>query len=169
MAEPFLGEIRIFAFGTIPNGWLPCNGQKLPIRNNQALFSIITTLYGGDGVNDFALPNLQGRVPVHPGAGVVLGKSVGEVSHMLTTNEIPQHNHKLSGSNIAATSKVATGNFVASTGTVSSYAAAGATPNAMMASNAIGTSGGGIAHNNMQPYLTFNFCIAISGIYPPKP
>jgi microcystin-dependent protein len=168
MAEPFVGEIRIFAFGTIPNGWAPCNGQKLSVRSNQALFSIISTLYGGDGVNDFALPNLQGRVPVNPGAGVTLAQSAGEAAHVLTTNEIPLHNHTLKANQTTSNSKVAAGNFVGVAGTINSYAT-GVTPNQTLSPSAVSKSGGDGAHNNMQPYLTFNFCIALTGIYPPKP
>ncbi|WDF50048.1 tail fiber protein [Paenibacillus sp. KACC 21273] len=168
MAEPFVGEIRIFAFGTIPNGWAPCNGQKLPIRNNQALFSIITTLYGGDGVNDFALPNLQGRVPVNPGTGITLGQSSGEAAHALTANEMPNHNHTLKANKTSSNSKVAAGNFAAVTGTVNSYAT-GINPNQLLSPSAVSKSGGDLVHNNMQPYLTFNFCIALTGIYPSRP
>ena len=104
MAEPFIGEIRSFAFGVVPDGWAPCNGQLLPIAQNQALYAILGNTYGGDGRTTFALPNLQGRAPVHPGGGVTLGQSAGEETHVLTVNEMPMHNHSAYGSSDASSS-----------------------------------------------------------------
>lgn len=167
MAEPFLGEIRIFSFATIPQGWILCNGQLLQIRNNSALFALLSNTYGGDGRTTFAVPDLRGRVPVHPGAGVTLGQSAGEAAHVLTVSEIPQHTHELSASNVAGTAKVAANNVMATTGTIPSYTTT--TPNAVMASTAISTVGQNVAHNNMQPYLALSYCIATVGIYPPRP
>ncbi|MCL9660734.1 tail fiber protein [Paenibacillus hunanensis] len=167
MAEPFVGEIRIFAFGTIPSGWIACNGQKLPIRSNQALFALLSTTYGGDGVNDFAVPDLRGRVPLHPGTGINRGTSAGEAAHVLTTGEIPAHNHTMSVNSAGATEKPATDNFLGATGAANSYSSN--QPNIQMAQQTIGNAGAGGAHNNMQPYLTFNFCIATTGLFPPRP
>ncbi len=168
MAEPFVGEIRIFAFGTIPSGWIPCNGQKLSIQSNQALFSLLTNTYGGDGKVDFAVPDLRGRVPIHPGGGITLGQSAGEAAHALTANETPPHNHTLYASNATGTVKVATNNVMAATGTVNSYSTT-TPPNAAMATGALANAGSNVAHNNMQPYLTFSYCIATTGLYPPRP
>ncbi|MDR6245868.1 phage tail protein [Paenibacillus hunanensis] len=167
MAEPFVGEIRIFAFGVIPRGWIACNGQILQIRENQALFSLITNMYGGDGRTTFAVPDLRGRVPVQPGGGINMGQSAGEAVHVLTTNEMPAHNHTLSASSAAGTAKIATNNVMATTGAINSYSTA--PPNAVMATTAISNTGASAAHNNMQPYLTVSYCIATTGIYPSRP
>lgn len=167
MAEPFVGEIRIFSFGVIPRGWLPCNGQLLQIRNNTALFSLLGTTYGGDGRTDFALPDLRGRAALHPGASFALGNAGGEQTHALTVNEMPTHNHLLNVSSAGATNKAAAGNYPASSGTSNAYAAAG--PTAQMASQTLSVTGAAIGHSNMQPYSTFNYCIATMGLYPTRP
>jgi len=161
MAEPFLSEIRVFSFNFPPKGWAMCNGQLLPINQNQALFSLLGTTYGGDGRVTFALPNLQGRVPVHSGAGFVLGQSGGEESHTLSLAELPAHGHALMGtSNPGIT--VQPGGALLATPMEKLYAVGGAVPLAP----SIGATGGGQAHENRQPYLCLTFCIALQGIFP---
>ena len=162
MAEPFLSEIRIMSFGFPPKGWALCDGQLLPINQNQALFSLLGTTYGGDGRVNFGLPNLQGRTPIHMGSGHTLGERGGEQAHTLTINELPAHSHVMNGSDTPAESNVATGSFLA---TVSG----GYTP----ASNLVALTpatvvniGGSQAHLNMQPFLVLNFSIALQGIFP---
>jgi len=163
MAEPFLSEIKIVSFNFPPKGWAFCNGQLLPINQNQALFSLLGTTYGGDGRVNFGLPNLQGRTPVHEGDGIGLGELGGEASHTLSVSEIPSHNHSANGS--GATSTVATpgSNFWGNAG-LASYSTA--TPNATMGATALGNAGGNQPHNNLQPYLVLNMIIALQGIFP---
>ncbi len=163
MAEPFLGEIRIFSFGFAPRGWAMCNGQLLPINQNQALFSLLGTTFGGDGRVNFGLPNLQGRTPLHFGAGIVLGESAGEQSHVVTISEMPTHTHVANATNTAGTAITAANNLLAGTAT-QLYAA----PQNLVALNAatLTNVGGSQAHQNMQPFLTLNFCIALQGIFP---
>ncbi|GIP55365.1 MULTISPECIES: phage tail protein [Paenibacillus] len=163
MSEPFLGEIRSFSFGIVPKGWAACNGQTLPIHQNQALYSLLGTIYGGDGVTTFALPDLRGRVPVHPGNGVQLGQSAGEEHHTLTVQEMPQHTHFVFGAGTSSSNKAA--NNVWGTAPSSMYAAEATT---QMSSNALSTTGQSQPHNNMQPYNVLSFCIAINGIYPSR-
>lgn len=162
MGEWFLGEIRIFAFGWVPDGWLPCNGQLLSINQNSALFALLGTTYGGDGISTFALPNLQGRAPVHVGNGVDLGQSSGEEKHTLTTQEMPQHTHQvLASSNDANEASPAKDYWATSTYTLYDFDA-----NVALAAGAISNTGGNQPHPNMQPYLVANFCIAMQGIFP---
>lgn len=166
--EPFLGEIRIFPLQQAPKGWAFCNGQLLPINQNQALFALLGTTFGGNGQTNFALPNFQGRVPIHTGVGHNVGEAGGEVAHTISIAEMPQHIHFLTASgqqgnsqnprfgttghllaqdpgNVYTTSAVALGTFAA--GTVTNV-------------------GGSQAHMNMQPYLALGFCIALQGIFP---
>ena len=164
MATPFLGEIKIFSFGFPPKGWALCDGQLLPINQNQALFSILGTTYGGNGTQTFALPNLQGRVPVHTGNGIILGESSGEQAHTLTLPELPVHTHTPVGSSNKANSGDPTGNLWASA-TAGSYLP---TANTTMNAGSIQASGGGQAHDNMSPHLVLNFCIALQGIFPSR-
>ena len=162
MAEPFLSEIRIMSFGFPPKGWALCDGQLLPINQNQALFSLLGTTYGGDGRVNFGLPNLQGRTPIHMGGGHVLGERGGEQAHTLTINELPAHSHVMNGSDTPAESNVATGSFLA---TVSG----GYTPAGNLVALTPATVvnlGGSQAHLNMQPFLVLNFSIALQGIFP---
>jgi microcystin-dependent protein len=163
MASPFLAEIRIFSFGFAPKGWAQCNGQVLPINQNQALFSLLGTTYGGNGVSTFALPNLQGRLPVHVGNGIVLGELGGEASHTLNFSEMPAHTHVPVGSSAAASVGDPTGNLWA-TGN------AGYNPNANTTMNpaCITNLGGSQPHENRSPYLTLNICIALQGIFPSR-
>lgn len=164
---PYIGEMRIFSFQPIPKGWLPCNGQTLQISGNQALFSLLGTTYGGDGQTTFRLPNLQGRVPLHQGAGHILGEAGGEPSHTLTQGEMPQHNHGLFGNNATAAGNVPGSTMrLANNEPGSLYGPANST--APMNPQSIGATGGGQAHENRQPYLGLNFCIAVVGVFPSR-
>ena len=162
MSTPFLAEIRIFSFGFAPKGWALCNGQLLPINQNQALFSLLGTTYGGDGRVNFALPNLQGRVPFHVGDGLTLGESSGETAHTLAISEMPAHTHTPVGSSNNAGAASPAGNLWAS------LSGGGYSPTANTAMNpaSILPTGGSQAHDNMSPYLVLNFCIALQGIFP---
>lgn len=161
MAEPFLSEIRIMSFNFAPKGWALCNGQLLPINQNQALFSLLGTTYGGNGQTNFALPNLQGRLPIHFGAGHILGERGGASSQTLSLQEMPGHTHTLTANNSNATTTEPTNNVFASTPV---YHA----PTNLVSLNpqSVTSVGGSQAHNNMQPYLVLNFCIALQGIFP---
>ncbi|MEP6510459.1 MAG: tail fiber protein [Dokdonella sp.] len=165
MAEPFLSEIRLMSFGFAPQGWALCNGQILPINQNQALFSLLGTTYGGDGRVNFALPNLQGRVPMHFGNSHTLGERGGEQTHTLSVSEMPMHLHAAQASPKSDSSNVSipAGNFLASplSQTYTPPAAVG-----LMDPTTISNAGGSQAHVNMQPYLTLSFCIALQGIFP---
>ncbi len=162
MAEPFLAEIRIMSFGFAPKGWAMCNGQLLPINQNQALFSLLGTTYGGDGRVNFGLPNLQGRTPIHSSNGHVLGERAGEQAHTLIASELPQHTHVAQGSNNNGDSVTPLGNVLG--GVSNMYAPAGNLTSLNPAT--ITSVGGSQAHLNMQPFLTLNFCIALQGIFP---
>jgi len=165
MTEPFLSEIRIMSFGFPPKGWAQCNGQLLPINQNQALFSLLGTTYGGDGRVNFALPNLQGRSPMHEGNSHTLGELGGEQAHTLSIGELPTHVHVASASNAPATSGAPNTTRVLSQSTGANLYGA-ATNLTTMAPNALASVGGSQAHQNMQPFLVLNFCIALQGIYP---
>lgn len=162
MSTPFLGEIKIFSFSFAPKGWALCNGQLLPINQNQALFAILGTTYGGDGVTTFALPNLQGRVPVHVGNGIILGQRAGEQSHTLNISELPAHTHTPVGSSSSASSASPAGDLWASLSS-SGYSPS---PDTTMNPASILPTGGSQPHDNMSPYLALNFCIALQGIFP---
>ena len=162
MATPFLGEIKIISFNFPPKGWALCNGQLLPINQNQALFSILGTTYGGDGRVNFALPNLQGRIPVHVGDGIVLGESAGEAAHTLHISELPGHSHSLAASPATATLTAAAGN-VWGQANAAPFAPA---PNEVMHPSCVTPVGGSQPHTNMSPYLVLNFVIALQGIFP---
>lgn len=164
MTEPFIGEIQIFPFAFAPRGWALCNGQLLPINQNQALFSLLGTTYGGDGKATFALPDLRGRVPVHFGNGVTLGQSAGEETHTLTPAEMPTHTHAVMAGG-EATAIPPAGNVWGSVAGQNLYAA---TATAAMAGAAISTAGSSQPHNNMQPYAVLNFCIALQGVFPSR-
>jgi microcystin-dependent protein len=163
MTNPFIGEIKVVGFTFPPRGWAFCNGQTLPINQNQALFSILGTTYGGDGVTNFRLPDLQGRMPVHPGNDVTLGEAGGEASHMLTINELPAHNHQATAA-AAATGPSPQGTTWAPSGHDMYAPSADTTMNA----SAVGNAGGGEAHENQAPYLVLNFVIALQGIFPSR-
>ena len=162
MAEPFLSEIRIVSFNFAPKGWAECNGQLLPINQNQALFSLLGTTYGGNGQTTFGLPDLRGKVPIHVGSGFTLGTTGGEQAHTLTVNEMPIHTHVLSGSSTNADAVVPTGNVLAQVADTYGLPAQLTT----LDPSTNGPSGGSQAHQNMQPYLTLNYCIALQGIFP---
>ncbi len=174
MADPFVAEIRMFGFNFPPKGWAFCNGQLLPISQNTALFSLLGTNYGGDGKSTFALPNLQDSVPLHQGQGpglssYVVGQSGGEQAVTLLESEMPSHTHGVKGSTGSNQTSPAPGNAWASgqkLGGGNIYAPAG--NNVPMSPSALSPSGGSLPHNNMQPYLVLNFCIALSGIFPPR-
>jgi len=163
MAEPILSEIRVFSFNFAPRGWAQCNGQLLPISQNQALFSLLGTTFGGDGRVNFGLPNLQGRTPIHVGSGHTLGERGGEQAHTLNIAEVPTHTHVLSADGGAATTPTAT----ASTSLAAvNNAYTPATNLVAMAPGAVTSVGGSQPHLNMQPFLTLNFCIALQGTFP---
>jgi microcystin-dependent protein len=163
MSEPFLSEIRIMSFGFPPKGWALCDGQLLPINQNQALFSLLGTTYGGDGRVNFGLPDLQSRVPMHMGNGHTLGERGGEQAHTLSISELPAHTHTPSASADAPSKPSAAGNLWA-TGNAQVYAAM---PDSAMNQACTPVSiGGSQAHLNMQPFLTLSFCIALQGIFP---
>jgi microcystin-dependent protein len=162
MAEPFLSEIRIMSFIFAPKGWALCNGQLLPINQNQALFSLLGTTFGGDGRVNFALPDLRGRTPIHVGSGHTLGERGGEQAHTLSIAELPTHTH-------VANATSATGNASNPTGNVLAAANNLYTSPSNLTSLSPGTvtnTGGSQAHLNMQPFLTLSFCIALQGIFP---
>ena len=162
MSTPFLAEIRIFSFNFAPKGWAFCNGQLLPINQEQALFSLLGTTYGGNGQVNFALPNLQGNTPVHFGDGFIQGQVSGEQNHTLSLIEIPTHNHSWSATSAAANTPSPTGSLL---GEVQAYngSASNLVP---MYPTQLSSVGGSQPHPNMQPYLTLNFCIALAGIFP---
>ena len=162
MAEPFLSEIRVFSFNFAPKGWALCNGQLLPINQNQALFSLLGTTYGGDGRVNFGLPNLQGSAPIHMGGGHTLGERGGEQNHTLSVAEMPTHMHPLVASSANA-SQAAPGAAIQAAAN-NAYTP----PSALTAitPGTVTTVGGSQAHLNMQPFLTLNFSIALQGIFP---
>jgi microcystin-dependent protein len=163
MSEPFIGEIRMFANNYAPQGWALCNGQVLPINGNQALFSLLGTAFGGDGMTTFALPNLQGRVPMQISNPGPVGQTGGEEAHTLTVNEMPQHTHQASAGTDSPSTTAAGNAWGGAAGT--NYAEQA---NVQMSPNAIATAGQTQAHANMQPFTVVNFCIAITGIYPTR-
>jgi microcystin-dependent protein len=169
MAEPFLSEIRIMSFVFAPKGWALCNGQLLPINQNQALFSLLGTTFGGDGRVNFALPDNRARTPIHVGSGHTLGERGGEQAHTLSIAELPTHSHVLNGSTSNATAVAPTGNVLArgsaSNGNPINYHAPATELTALQAGSVTNT-GGSQAHLNMQPFLTLSFCIALQGIFP---
>ncbi len=162
--EPFLGEIRMVSFNYAPRGWALCNGQLLPINQNQALFSLLGTTFGGDGRVNFALPDLRGRVPIHAGGGHTLGERAGEEAHTLSIAEVPTHQHVLNASTSDANSPSPTGNVFAKSGGNQFYGPASNLVS--LIPGTVANIGGSQAHLNMQPFLTINFCIALTGIFP---
>jgi microcystin-dependent protein len=170
--DPFIAEIRIFPFTFAPRGWAFCNGQLLSISQNTALFSLLGTTYGGDGRTTFALPDLRGSAPMHQGQGPGLpnhdlGERGGSTTVTLSQNQMPMHAHAWMGSNQTAEDRTPANEFVARAtgGTLYTTKSDGVTP---LASGAVTSIGGSQPHNNLQPYLTFNFCIALQGIFPPR-
>ena len=173
MSEPFLAEVKMVGFNFAPRGWAFCDGQILPINQNQSLYSLLGTTYGGDGRTSFALPDLRGRVPMHVGNDggghtVQLGQKSGEETHTLASNEMPQHTHGAFASSDGVTQASPSGNSLgvpgASIGNI--YRPSGTSVN--LSSAAVSNDGGGQAHENMQPYLVVNFCIALRGLFPSR-
>lgn len=162
MSEPFLSEIRLMSFNFAPKGWALCNGQLLPINQNQALFALLGTTYGGNGQTDFALPDLRGRTPIHVGNGHSLGERAGTETHTISISELPTHSHGVSAAAVPGNTPVPTNASLAQANNL--YG----TPSNMTAinTNTVAPVGGSQPHNNMQPYFTVNFCIALQGIFP---
>ena len=163
MAEPFLSEIRMMSFNYAPKGWALCNGQLLGIGQNQALFSLLGTTFGGDGRSDFALPDLRGRTPIHVGSGHTLGERAGEQAHTLNISELPTHTHVATATTASQNTVVPTGAYFAGTAPSEFYSG---TTNVAMNAGMVTNTGGSQAHLNMQPFLTINFSIALQGIFP---
>jgi microcystin-dependent protein len=163
MAEPFLAEIRIMSFGFAPKGWALCNGQFLPINQNQALFSLLGTTYGGNGQTTFALPDLRGEVPIHFGSSHTMGEKAGTTSVTINLQTLTAHNHFVNANKGVGTKTLPTGNLL-SKAPANTYGPAAS----LVAMNpaAVGNTGGSQPHNNMMPYLVLNFCIALQGIFP---
>jgi len=165
MAEPFLSEIRIMSFGFPPKGWAECNGQLLPINQNQALFSLLGTTFGGDGRVNFALPDLRARTPIHVGAGHTLGERGGEDAHTLSIAELPTHAHVVNASSTDADTVAPAANTVMARAEVT-QPYRDATNLVAMGPTAITTRGGSQPHENRQPFMALVFCIALQGIFP---
>ena len=171
MSEPFVGEIRMFAGNFAPQGWAFCDGQLLAVSQNDALFSLLGTIYGGDGRTTFALPDLRGRVPVHAGQGPGLserrlGSKGGTESVTLTTNQLPSHTHPVKGATDTATAATPANNVPAQSTAISLYAPVA--PTVDMNAGAVQAVGGSQAHNNLMPTLCINFIIALYGVYPSR-
>ena len=164
MSDPFIGEIRMFGGNFAPAGWAFCDGQEVPISENDALFQLIGTTYGGDGESTFALPNLQSRVPVHAGPGFVLGQQSGEEQVTLSVNQIPAHGHALNADENSGTQLSPTHNILAQTQNPMMYRAI--TPTLAMNGNSVLPAGGSQPHDNMVPYTVISFIISLYGIYP---
>jgi microcystin-dependent protein len=162
MAEPFLSEVRIMSFVFAPKGWALCNGQLLPINQNQALFSLLGTTFGGDGRVNFALPDVRGRVPIHVGSGHTLGERGGEQAHTLSIAELPTHTHVANANSSNATTPIAIANLLAAANNL--YAPP--TNLTTLSTTMVPNVGGSQAHLNMQPFLVLSFCIALQGIFP---
>lgn len=165
MAEPFIAEIRIMSFTFPPKGWALCNGQLLPINQNQALFSLLGTTYGGDGRVNFGLPDLRGRTPINQGGGRTLGERGGETAHTLIIPEMPTHIHTINLSDSPGTPNIGTNNMLSNSGDERRFTSIPSNLTSLQAQT-IGNTGGGQAHQNLQPYLTLSFCVALQGIFP---
>jgi microcystin-dependent protein len=173
MSEPFVGQIQIFGFNFAPQGWALCAGQILPISQNTALFSILGTTYGGDGKSNFALPNLQGRVPIQQGQGSGLsprdlGQTGGEEFVTLAGNQMPGHTHPANCNNAVGTAYDPAGQVWSQDAGGNQEYGTGAVAGHHMSPNAVLQAGGGQPHNNLQPYLVLNYCIAMQGVFPPR-
>ena len=162
MSEPFLGELKLMSFNFAPKGWAQCNGQLLPINQNQALFSLLGTMYGGNGQTNFALPDMRGRVPLHRGSSFTQGQSTGQEAHTVISSEMPAHNHIVSASSqngSQADPKILAG---------ASNAYSGFSNLTTLAPGTVSNVGGSQPHENRQPYLVLNWCIALQGIFPSR-
>jgi microcystin-dependent protein len=173
MADPFVAEIRIFPFNFAPRGWAWCDGQLLPLSQNTALFSLLGTTYGGDGKSNFALPDLQGRAPMHPGQGPGLslhdlGETGGSETVTLLESEIPAHSHALMATAAPGNRTSPVGNSIARVSAGNAFLAPAGAPLVAMSNQSLPPAGGDQPHNNLQPYLTFYFNIALQGVFPPR-
>src|SRR5207253_2188622 len=173
--DPFVAEIRIFPFNFAPKGWAWCDGQLMPISQNTALFSLLGTTYGGDGKSNFALPDMQGNAPMHPGQGPGLslhdlGETGGSETVTLLQSEIPAHSHAMQNAptGFAANTNTCTNNSMGKSSQGNVYIPFNAANVVQLSPSALTPAGGDQPHNNMQPYLTLNFCIALQGVYPPR-
>lgn len=169
--DPFIGQIQYFPYNFSPRGWSFCNGQLLPVAENTALFSLIGTTFGGDGRTTLGLPDMRGRVPIHPGTGPGLssrrsGEKGGVETVSLNTNQMPAHSHKLMATNIVGDQSSPAGNSIARDGRDQTYR--NEAPNTDMYSDSIGSTGGGLAHENMAPFLVLNCNIALTGVFPSR-
>ena len=171
MSSPFLGEIRLFSFNFAPKGWAFCNGSLLSIPQNTALFSLLGTYYGGNGVQNFGLPDLRSRVPIHMGSSpygsYAIGEQTGEENVTLLSNQLPAHNHMLQAVNAAGIGAKPVGNSIAQSGTTHPRFAAASSLVALIGAS-IQPAGGSVPHTNIQPYLSMSYCIALSGIFPSR-
>jgi microcystin-dependent protein len=163
MSQPFLGEIKIISWNFAPKGWAFCNGQFMPINQNQALFSLLGTMYGGNGQTTFALPDFRGRVPIHVGSGFTEGQAGGQEFHTVTQSEMPAHNHFASATSVAATKGAPNGNFL---GNVSTKVYGNFSNLTTLHPTTISNVGGSQPHENRAPFLVLNFIIALQGIFP---
>ena len=166
MGQPFVGEIRMFGGNFAPAGWAFCDGRLIPISENDVLFQLIGTTYGGDGESTFALPNLQSRVPMHAASGFVVGQQGGEEQVTLTVNQIPAHGHALNADENSGTQLSATGNILAQTQNPMMYRAI--SPTLAMNGSSVLPAGGSQPHDNMAPYLVITFCVALLGVFPSR-
>jgi microcystin-dependent protein len=166
MAQPYVGEIRMFAGNFEPVGWQFCDGRLLPISENETLFQLIGTTYGGDGQSTFALPDLRGRLPIHQGNGFVVGETGGAESITLTVQQIPSHTHAMLGSTNTSTAPQPTGNVIGKSTQIDHFI--NSVPGDQLSPNAIAPVGGNQPHTNFQPYLCVNFIISLFGIFPPS-
>lgn len=169
MSSPYLSEIRIFSFNFAPSGWVMCNGQLLSISANQALFALVGTTYGGNGMTTFGVPNLQGRIPLHQGGGFTVGQTGGQETVTLTTSQMPAHVHQVQADAAIgdATSFNASGSYLANTAPAPLYSS-GSSNMVAMAPEMVSSVGSGQAHENRQPFLTLNYCMAVQGIFPSR-
>ena len=173
MSEPFVGEIRMFAGNFAPQGWAFCDGQLLAVSQNDALFSLLGTIYGGDGRTTFGLPDMRGRLPMHAGTGPGLsprrlGAKFGAENVTLTVNQMPSHTHSVGGNNVAGSSSSPSGYFAKDVSNSNLYINSLSSTRTSMSSNMITNSGGSGSHTNLMPYLCVNFIIALYGIYPSR-
>lgn len=166
MAQPYVGEIRMFAGNFAPAGWAFCEGQLMPISENETLFNLIGTTFGGDGENTFALPDLRGRLPIHQGAGFILAETGGAEEITLTVNQIPSHSHPLLASTVPATDGNPGGRVLAESGTAGAFLYLEDAPTVTLAPTSVSPVGGSQPHTNFQPYLCVSFIISLFGIFP---
>jgi len=168
MSDCFIGEIRMVSFNFAPQGWALCDGQLLPINQNQALYSLLGTYFGGDGVTTFRLPDLRGRVPVHPTAGAAPGRTGGAETHVLSVNEMPMHMHSLAASSALASSTSPANTLLGKKGRLGRDVYAAPANLTTLNPNSVSAAGASLPHENMQPFLALNFAIALTGIYPSR-